>query len=150
MNVLWNLRIINVILLLLLLEVGIVDFLSNFNRIFLSTIRWRKGTCKLGIGCTFAHGEEELTAWNEQLEKMKKDERKKKEKENDEQREDEFKVESKVSNADEDEDEVHPVPVYKVGIFGITNECACFDDRCALRSDKTVCEDYDKFAISIA
>lgn len=99
------------------LESRIVYFLSNFYRISLSTIRWRKGTCKLGRGCTFAHGEEELTAWNEQLEKMRKDEKTKKEKEKVDQKEDESKVESEVSNADEDEDEVHPVPVYKVGIL---------------------------------
>ncbi|KAJ7378377.1 hypothetical protein OS493_023632 [Desmophyllum pertusum] len=31
---------------------------------------WTKGTCKLNKSCTFAHGEKELTAWNEHLEKM--------------------------------------------------------------------------------
>lgn len=36
----------------------------------LPTPRWKKGSCKLGRVCTFAHGETELTAWNNHLEKM--------------------------------------------------------------------------------
>ena len=34
--------------------------------------RWVNGTCKLQRACTFAHGEKELEAWNEHLEKMEK------------------------------------------------------------------------------
>ena len=35
--------------------------------------RWASGTCKLQRECTFAHGEKELEAWNEHLEKMEKE-----------------------------------------------------------------------------
>ncbi|KAK2571999.1 putative helicase with zinc finger domain, partial [Acropora cervicornis] len=31
---------------------------------------WKKGTCKLNKACTYAHGDDELNAWNEHLEKM--------------------------------------------------------------------------------
>ena len=39
-------------------------------KILLSYSRWKKGTCKLDKACTFAHGDDELRAWNEHLEKM--------------------------------------------------------------------------------
>jgi len=38
-----------------------------------SDCRWANGTCKLHRECTFAHGEKELEAWNEHLEKMEKE-----------------------------------------------------------------------------
>lgn len=34
---------------------------------------WKDGACKLNRTCTFAHGEKELTAWNEHLERMEKE-----------------------------------------------------------------------------
>ena len=35
--------------------------------------RWASGTCELHRTCPFAHGEEELEAWNEHLEKMEEE-----------------------------------------------------------------------------
>lgn len=39
------------------------------NNVFI--ISWIKGNCKRNKRCNGAHGEKELTAWNEHLEKMK-------------------------------------------------------------------------------
>ena len=41
--------------------------------IFFPKPRWTNGKCKLGRVCTFAHGETELAAWNNHLEKMEKE-----------------------------------------------------------------------------
>ena len=42
-------------------------------------LSWKRGTCKLDRGCLFAHGEKELTAWNEHLSRMETEIRQKRE-----------------------------------------------------------------------
>ena len=74
--------------------------------------------CKLGRGCTFAHGEKELTAWNEHLKKMEKEiNRMEKEKNTEEEKKKEqtkdrdFAVKSKIRSPIKND---RPAPTYKV------------------------------------
>lgn len=75
--------------------------------------------CKFGRGCTFAHGEKELTAWNEHLTVMEKEmkrlekERYTKEEEKTEQTQDhDSTVKRQVRLPIKDG---RPAPTYKVG-----------------------------------
>jgi len=74
---------------------------------------WTKGSCKLGRVCTFAHGETELTAWNDHLKKMEQEMAKDGEKETTkaERKDVDSIVESKASLPVEGE---RPPPTYKV------------------------------------
>lgn len=67
--------------------------------------------CKLGRGCTFAHGDKELAAWNEHLEKMAKEMENRKEALNE-------KEDDKSSGKMEENSTItdnHQPPTYKVG-----------------------------------
>lgn len=57
--------------------IEIVRKIRNYILLIFPASRWKNGTCKLNRGCSFAHGEKELTAWNEHLEKMEKEMKKK-------------------------------------------------------------------------
>ena len=82
--------------------------------------RWTKGNCKLGKVCTFAHGETELTAWNDHLRKMEQEVAKDSEKETRkvEKKNGASAVESKVTSPIEDE---RPTPTYKVMAITISS-----------------------------
>lgn len=74
--------------------------------------------CKFGRGCTFAHGEKELTAWNEHLKVMEKEmkriEMKKKteeEKKKEQTKDHDSAVKSKIRSPMKDG---RPAPIYKV------------------------------------
>ena len=81
--------------------------------IYLFYNRWTKGTCKLNNTCLFAHGEKELTAWNEHVKRMETEEMKMEmETENKNQNDDSSVGKNKVSTLVEDK---RPTPTYKVG-----------------------------------
>jgi len=69
----------------------------------------------LGRGCTFAHGEKELVAWNDHLEKMELKKKKKTEEESNKKEDDHSAVKSKV-NVSLIKEEI-PAPTYKVWCF---------------------------------
>ncbi|KAJ7378405.1 helicase [Desmophyllum pertusum] len=75
--------------------------------------KWKnRMTCKFGKGCTFAHGVEELTAWNEHLKRMEKEVGKKseEEKKKEQNKDGDSAAKSKVSSLIKDR---RPVPTYK-------------------------------------
>ena len=51
----------------------LLEFKKQLNFRNFPGCRWANGTCKLPRECAFAHGEKELEAWNEHLEKMGKE-----------------------------------------------------------------------------
>lgn len=88
-------------------------------------------TCKFGKGCTFAHGVEELTAWNEHLKRMEKEVGKKseEEKKKEQNKDGDSAAKSKVSSLIKDR---RPVPTYKVGyrlLMFLFNLWNCFNQR---------------------
>ena len=89
--------------------------LITFNRIFLRTPRWTKGACKLGKGCTFAHGEEELNAWNEHLDKMEKETKTKTKNENEEQKDEPLEKSEEGDSPMKNKNCERAAPTYKVG-----------------------------------
>ena len=97
----------------------------DFLLLFLPKPRWTKGSCKLGRVCTFAHGETELTAWNNHLEKMDSELKTRKVK----QKNVDSAEESKVSSLVEVE---RPTPTYKVMAIVISIY------RCIYRQNKKV------------
>ena len=74
---------------------------------------WTKGSCKLGRVCLCAHGETELTAWNNHLQKMEQEIAQDIELEIKKvgRKDVDAKEESKVSSPEEEE---RPTPTYKV------------------------------------
>lgn len=79
--------------------------------LFLNDFRWRKGSCKLDRKCTLAHGEKELTAWNEHLKKMEMRMERKKEEETEKAEE---KGEESMTSSTMNDDK-RPATTYKVG-----------------------------------
>ena len=80
------------------------------------TPSWTNGSCKLGRVCTFAHGETELTAWNNHLEKMEQEIAKDTELKTRkvERKDDDAAEKSKVNSPVEVE---RPTPTYKVRAY---------------------------------
>ena len=86
---------------------------------FLHTQRWTKGACKLGRGCTFAHGDKELEAWNEHLEKMENEMKRETGKENKEQNDDSLEKTKGSDSPMKDKNCERAAPTYKVGCYEV-------------------------------
>lgn len=71
----------------------------------------------MGKACTYAHGQAELTAWNEHLKRMEKEIKKRTEKEIEMQKDDDSAGKSEVSPPAIKHD--LPIPSYQVGYQAI-------------------------------